>query len=59
MTESSPVPSRPSIDFLRAATAQLGVQASDDDLDAVMGFLDVVLPRLEEIERRLPPGTAA
>jgi len=57
MSESSPGPAAPSIDFLRAAAAQQGVSVSDEDLRGVLGFLEVVLPRLEEIEQRVPPGT--
>jgi hypothetical protein len=59
VTESSPLSQPPSIDFLRAAAARQGVAVEDEDLNAVLGFLDVVLPRLEEIERRIPPGTPA
>ena len=57
MTESSPTPSTPSIDFLRAAAAQQGVFVEDEDLAGVLGFLEVVLPRLAELEQRLPPET--
>ena len=57
MSESSPSPATPSIDFLRAAAAQQGVSPTDEDLEGVLGFLDVVLPRLEQIEERVPPGT--
>ena len=59
MSESSPNAAAPSIDFLREAAAQQGVFPEDEDLAAVLGFLDVVLPRLAEIERRLPPETPA
>jgi hypothetical protein len=57
VTESSPGPAVPSIDFLRAYAAQQGVFVEDDDLVAVLGFLEVVLPRLGEIEEKLPPET--
>ena len=57
MTESSPQPAAPSIDFLRIAAAQQGVFPTDEDLKAVLGFLEVVLPRLAELEERLPPET--
>src|SRR5206468_12642122 len=40
MTESSPAPATPSIDFLRAAAAQQGVSVSDEDLEGVLGFLE-------------------
>ena len=42
---------------LRAVAVRQGVTAADEDLVAVLGFLDVVLPRLAELEQRLPPGT--
>lgn len=58
-SESSPNAAAPSIDFLRAAAVQQGVFVTDDDLAGVLGFLEVVLPRLAEIEERLPPGTPA
>jgi hypothetical protein len=57
VTESSPVPPPPSIDFLRAAAAQQGVFPEDEDLEGVLGFLEVILPKLAEIEERLPPET--
>jgi hypothetical protein len=59
VTESSPTPPAPSIDFLRAAAAQQGVFVEDADLEGVLGFLEVVLPRLAELEQRLPPETPA
>jgi hypothetical protein len=59
VTESSPTPPAPSIDFLRAAAAQQGVFVEDEDLAGVLGFLEVVLPRLAELEQRLPPETPA
>ena len=57
MTESSPGSVVPSIDFLRAYAAQQGVRIQDEDLVAVLGFLEVVLPRIGEIEEKLPPET--
>ena len=59
VSESSPNAAVPSLDFLRATAAQQGVSVEDEDLEAVLGFLGVVLPRLAEIEQRLPPGTPA
>jgi len=59
VTESSPSPPSPSIEFLRAAAAQQGVFVEDEDLEGVLGFLEVVLPRLADIEERLPPETPA
>lgn len=55
-SESSPEPA-PSTDFLRAVAAQQGVFVEDDDLAGVLGFLEVILPRLADIEQRLPPET--
>ncbi len=57
MTESSPSPPTPSIDFLRTAAAQQGVFVEDEDIAGVLAFLEVVLPRLAELEQRLPPET--
>jgi hypothetical protein len=45
------------MDFLRAAAAQQGVFPEDEDLEGVLGFLEVILPKLAEIEERLPPET--
>jgi hypothetical protein len=59
LPESSPPPPAPSIDFLRATAAQQGVFVEDEDLAAVLGFLGVLLPRLADIEQRLPPETPA
>ncbi|HZR91799.1 MAG TPA: hypothetical protein VFA44_05245 [Gaiellaceae bacterium] len=57
-SESSPPPAAPSIDLLRGLAAQQGVFPTDEDLTGVLGFLEVILPSLVEIERRLPPETA-
>lgn len=59
MNQSSPSSPTPSLDFLRTAAAQQGVFPEDEDLAGVLGFLEVVLPRLEELEQRLPPETPA
>jgi hypothetical protein len=59
MSESSPGRPTPSIEFLRAAAAQQGVFVEPDDLVAVLGFLEVVLPKLADIEDRLPPEMPA
>jgi hypothetical protein len=59
MNESSQSPQAPSIDFLRKAAAQQGVFVQDEDLAAVLGFLEAVLPKLADIERRLPPEIPA
>jgi hypothetical protein len=59
VTESNPTAPAPSIELLREAAAQHGVSPTDEDLAAVLGFLEVVLPRLAELEGRIPPGTPA
>ena len=58
-SESSPNAAAPSIDFLREVAAQQGVFPAEEDLQAVLGFLEVVLPRLAELEHRLPPEVPA
>ena len=57
MTQSSPSQPAPSIDFLRKVAAQQGVSPTEEDLEGALGFLDVVLPRLQELEERIPPET--
>ncbi len=59
MSESSPSSPAPSVEFLRAKAAQQGVFVEHDDLVAVLGFLEIVLPKLAEIEERLPPEIPA
>ena len=46
---------QPSLEFLRELAARQGVAPDDADLEAVLGFLNVILPALAEIERTLPP----
>lgn len=48
---------QPTFEFLRELAAQQGVAPDDADLEAVLGFLNVILPALAEIERMLPPET--
>ena len=40
--------------LLRAICERQGVVPEDDDLEAVQGFLRLLLPALEELERRVP-----
>lgn len=47
-----------SVELLRSIAARQGVFPEDDDLEVVLGFLDAILPALEEIERRIPPETS-
>ncbi len=49
---------QPSLEFLRELAARQGVAPDDADLEAVLGFLNVILPALAELERTLPPETA-
>jgi hypothetical protein len=42
---------------LRELAEQQGVSPSDDDLEAVLDFVERVLPALVDLERRLPPET--
>ena len=49
-------PKQPALEHLRAQAASLGVDPTDADLEAVLGFLVTILPALAEIERGLPPG---
>jgi hypothetical protein len=44
----------PSIELLRGLAAQQNVHPKDADLEAVLGFLRLILPALADIERRLP-----
>ncbi len=56
MTEKSS-PQTPSREALRELAESRGVHPTDDDLDAVAGFLDAILPALERLERELPADT--
>jgi hypothetical protein len=47
-----------SVDRLRELAQAQGVSPSDDDLEAVLDFVNRLLPALDELERRLPPETA-
>ena len=51
-SESSRVPS---LEHLRELAEQQGVPPSDDDLIAVLGFLERILPALADLEERVPP----
>jgi len=42
-----------SLDFLREFAARQGVEPSEEDLEAVQGFLDAILPALERLEQLL------
>lgn len=47
----------PTADELRALAALQGVAPTAEDLEAVRGFLAVLLPAFEELERLLPADT--
>lgn len=49
--------SAPSLDLLRVLAAQQGVHPEDADLEAVQGFLSVLLPAFAELERLVPAST--
>ncbi len=46
------------LELLRALCARQGVAPEDEDLAHVQGFLRVLLPALEELERLLPDDAA-
>jgi hypothetical protein len=52
-SQSSPVPDP---EVLRALARMQGVDPSDEDLEAVAGFLASILPELPAIEARLGPS---
>jgi hypothetical protein len=43
------------LSFLRALAERQGVEPTDEDLEAVLGFLQGILPSLAELEKLLPP----
>jgi hypothetical protein len=43
-----------SLEALRTLAAQHGVTPEDADLEGVQGFLDAILPRLADLESRIP-----
>jgi len=43
------------LDFLRRLAAAQGVDPSDEDLEAVLDFLDAILPELARLEESLEP----
>jgi hypothetical protein len=50
-------PQSSGLSFLRALAERQGVTTTDEDLEAVLGFLNAILPELEELEALLPPET--
>ena len=49
-------PQSNAIPFLRALAERQGVEPTDEDLEAVAGFLETIMPALEELEELLPAG---
>ena len=47
-----------SLDVLRELAARQGVEPADADLEAVLGFLERILPELERLEGELGPEDA-
>jgi hypothetical protein len=47
------------LDFLRQLAAAQEVDPTDEDLEAVIGFLDAILPELARLEELLEPGADA
>jgi hypothetical protein len=47
----------PKAEELRALLQAQGVEATDADLEGVLGFLRTILPQLAELEASLPPDT--
>lgn len=47
----------PTLAELRMLAEAQGVTPTDEDLEAVRAFLDVLLPAFDEMERLIPPGT--
>jgi hypothetical protein len=46
-----------SLDRLREFAEKQGVSPNDEDLEAVLDFLNRILPALRDLERRLPAET--
>ncbi|HKP18451.1 MAG TPA: hypothetical protein VJT84_08225 [Gaiellaceae bacterium] len=42
------------VSALRELAREQGVRPTDEDLEGVLGFLQRILPELEELERLLP-----
>jgi hypothetical protein len=47
-----------SLDFLRQLAARQGVFPTDEDLEAVLPFLEAIVPALEELDGMIPPDAA-
>lgn len=49
-----PIPDHSGLELLRTLCERQRISPEDADLEAVRGFLDAILPALEELERRIP-----
>jgi hypothetical protein len=58
MTEGQSSPDSRTVEFLGRLAARQGVVVSDEDLEAVRGFLDAILPELARLEAELAPEEA-
>ena len=58
MTEGQSSSDTPTVEFLGRLAARQGVLVSDEDLEAVRGFLDAILPELARLEAELEPDDA-
>lgn len=47
-----------SVDLLRQLAARQGVFPTDEDLEAVLPFLEAIVPALEELDDMIPPDAA-
>lgn len=47
-----------SVDLLRQLAARQGVVPTDEDLEAVLPFLEAIVPALEELDGMIPPDAA-
>jgi hypothetical protein len=45
----------PSVDELRRRGLELGVAPSEEDLEKVRGFLEILLPQIDTLETLVPP----
>ncbi len=50
-------PATSSVLLLRELAGRQGVDPTDEDLQAVLGFLDLILPALADLELRIPADT--
>jgi hypothetical protein len=45
----------PTVDVLRGRALELGVSPSEEDLEKVRGFLEILLPQIDALEALVPP----